>query len=391
MTAFRPLRLLVVAGEVSGDHHAAALFSALRERAPGAAAVGLAGDACAAQGVRLLAHQKDLAVVGFVEALSKVPLARRLIFRLVAAAASEGVDGAVLVDSPDFNLPLARRLAAAGIPVVFYVSPQVWAWRSGRARELARLGRRILVLFRFEKEWYDARGLGGNVTWVGHPLVEEAARELASPAARPASGRRRLVLMPGSRSGEVRRHLPLLRDAALALSAARPDLEVVLVRADSVSGALLRETAGAALDQWTVVSGPHLALLSASDLLLVASGTATLEGALAGIPMVVVYRVHPITYALGRLLVSVKHVAMVNILSDDGSGSRPVPELIQGDATAARIAAAAAPLLDDPASAAEARRGLARAREALGPPGAAARAAAALLAALGRAGAGDPA
>lgn len=393
MTTIRPLRLLVVAGEVSGDQNAAALLSALRERVPDVAAAGLGGDACAAQGVRLLAHQKDLAVVGLVEALSKVRFARRLIRELLATATATGgvVDGAVLVDSPDLNLPLARRLTAAGIPVIFYVSPQVWAWRSDRAKELGRLGRRILVLFAFEKAWYDARGLGGNVTWVGHPLVDEAARELAVPAARPASGRRRLVLMPGSREGEVRRILPLLRDAALRLSAARPDLDVVLVRADSISDELLRESAGEAPARWTVVSGPHLSLLAASDLLLVASGTATLEGALAGIPMVVVYRVNPITYALGRRLVKVDHVAMANILSDDGSGTRAVPELIQGDATGERIAAEAATLLDDPVRAAEARRRLARGREALGPPGAAGRAAAELLIALGRGGTGEAA
>jgi lipid-A-disaccharide synthase len=391
VTARRPLRLLVAAGEVSGDRHAAALLAALREREPEVRAAGLGGDACAGLGVRLVAHQKDLAVVGLVEALSKVRLARRLIRRLVATAAADGVDAAVLVDSPDFNLPLARRLAAAGVPVVFYTSPQVWAWRSGRARELARLGRRILVLFRFEKAWYAARGLGENVTWVGHPLVDEAARELALPVPRAPSGRRRLVLMPGSRAGEVRRHLPLLAGAAAALSTARPDLDVVLVRADSISDALLRESAGEALDRWTVVSGPHLSLLAASDLLLVASGTATLEGTLAGVPMVVVYRVHPITYALGRFLVNVDHVAMANILSDDGSGARAVPELIQRDATASRIVSEASAILDDPARAAEARRRRARGREALGRPGAAGRAADALLTALGRGGAGEAA
>jgi lipid-A-disaccharide synthase len=166
---------------------------------------------------------------------------------------------------------------------------------------------------------------------------------------------------------------------------------VVLVKADSISDALIRESSGEALAGWTVVSGAHLALLAASDLLLVASGTATLEGTLAGLPMVVVYRVNPITYALGRFLVKVDHVAMANILSDDGSGARAVPELIQGDATAPRIASEAAAILDDPARASEVIRRLARGRDALGPPGAAGRAADALLSALGRGGAGESA
>jgi lipid-A-disaccharide synthase len=381
-----PRRLLVSAGEVSGDQHLAALLSALRLRLPGLSAVGLAGDASASAGVRLLAHQRDLAVVGLVEALGKIPIARRLIRMLVEAAIRERVDAAVLVDAPDFNLPLARRLAKAGIPVVFYVSPQVWAWRSGRAKTLALLGTRILVLFEFEKEWYEARGLGATVEWVGHPLVDRAAAELpARPEAR-GSGAARIVLMPGSREGEIRRLLPLLRDAVARLRDSRPDLKVALVRADSVPDSLLREVAGEALDSWTVISGPHLALVAAADVLLVASGTATLEGVLAGIPMVVVYRVHPITYALGRLLVKVPHVAMANIVSDDGSGVRAVPELIQREATPERVAAEAAAFLDDPGRAAEARSRLARGRERLGPPGAASRAAAEIFRVLGAAG-----
>ena len=383
MTA--PLKLLVSAGEVSGDQHAAALLEALEKRIDGVSALGLAGDGCAARGMKLLAHQKDLAVVGLVEAVGKIRLARRLVRDLADAARRERVDGAVLVDAPDFNLPLARRLHGAGIPVVFYVSPQVWAWRPGRAASIARIGRRVLVLFGFEKEWYDRRGLGATVEWVGHPLVDQAEAELAGAApTRPA--RRRIVLMPGSRDGEVRRLLPAMAHAVAILAKSHPEADVVLVRADSVTETLLREASGGAIDGWTVVAGPHLALLAAADVLLVASGTATVEGLLAGVPMVVVYRVHPITYALARLLVKVKHAAMANIVSDDGSGGRAVPELIQTDVTPERIAAEAAGFLDDPGKAAAARRRLAGGRSRLGPPGAADRAAGALLIALGRTG-----
>lgn len=384
MTA--PLKLLVSAGEVSGDQHAAALLEALGQRVGGLSALGIGGDGCAGHGVRLLAHQSDLAVVGFVEALGKIRLARRLIGEMVDAAVRERVDVALLVDSPDFNLPLARRLYRAGIPVVFYVSPQVWAWRPRRAEEIARIGRRLLVLFDFEKRWYDGRGLGATVEWVGHPLVDRAAAELGGRPAEARPGRRRAVLMPGSREGEVRRLLPLMKGAVELLRKVHPDVEITLVRADSVPEALLREVAGPALDGWTVVSGPQLALLGASDVLIVASGTATVEGLLARIPMVVVYRVNPITYALARLLVKVEHAAMANIVSDDGSGVRAVPELIQGDATSERIAAEAGAFLDDPARAEEARRRLAEGCRRLGPPGAAGRAADALLAALGRRG-----
>ncbi len=380
------MRLLLSAGEVSGDQHGAALLAALKERLPALEALGLGGDRCAAGGMRLLAHQKDLAIIGVVEALAKIRLARRLIRELTAAATREKVDAAVLIDSPDFHLPLARRLVMAGIPVVFYVSPQVWAWRSGRAKTLARLGRGVLTLFRFEKRWYDARGLGERVTWVGHPLVDEAARELATPAPPAPEGRRRIVLMPGSRAGEIRKILPLLREAAAILTARRSDLDIVLVKADSVPESLLREIAGEALGGWTIVSGPHLALLAASDVLVVASGTATVEGLLAGIPMVVVYRVATISYILGKLLVKVPNVAMANILSDPGDGSQTVPELIQRAASPKRIAAEVVRFLSDPARAAEARRRLALGREDLGPPGASSRTADAVLALIGEGG-----
>jgi lipid-A-disaccharide synthase len=377
------VRILLSAGEVSGDQHGAALLAALKERLPALEALGLGGDRCAATGMRLLAHQKDLAIIGVVEALAKIRFARRLIRELTTAATREKVDAAILIDSPDFHLPLARRLAKAGIPVVFYVSPQVWAWRSGRAKTIARLGRGVLTLFRFEKQWYDARGLGERVTWVGHPLVDEAARELATPAPPAPEGRRRIVLMPGSRAGEIRKLLPLLSEAAAILTTRRSDLDIVLVKADSVPESLLREIAGEALAGWTIVSGPHLALLAASDVLVVASGTATVEGLLAGIPMVVVYRVATISYILGKLLVKVPNVAMANILSDPGDGSQTVPELIQRDATPERIAAEVVRFLSDPARTAEARRRLALGREDLGPPGAPGRTADAVLALVG--------
>ena len=385
------MKLLVVAGEVSGDQHASALLAALKERVPALESFGVGGEGCRREGMHLLAHQKDLAVVGLVEALAKLRFARRLIASLAAEGSRQKADAAILIDSPDFNLPLSRRLAKAGIPVIFYVSPQVWAWRSSRAKTIARLGHAILVLFRFEKRWWDARGLGEKVTWVGHPLVDRAAEELARPAEPPPEGARRVVLMPGSRPGEIRRNLPVLTEAVRLLRKRRSDLEIILVQAESIPADLLRETAGQDFDSWRVVTGPHLALLAASDVVLVASGTATVEGLLANVPMVVVYRVHPLTFWLARRLVKVPWVAMANLVSDDGSGASTVPELLQGDATPERIAAEAAAYLDDPARAARTRARLARGLEELGPPGAPGRTAEAVLAALRPAVLGNPA
>ena len=379
-----PLKLLVVAGEVSGDQHASALLAALRSRVPSLDVFGVGGEGMKAAGARLLAHQKDLAIIGLVEAFSKIRFARRLIHALVAEGVREKADAAVLIDSPDFNLPLARRLAKAGVPVVFYVSPQVWAWRKRRAKTIARIGRAVLVLFGFEKRWYDARGLGSNVTWVGHPLVDAAARELAAPATPPGGHARRVVLMPGSRKGEVESILPVLRDAVKILRSKEGDLEVVLVQADSIPRALLEQIVGESLAAWRIVSGEHLSILRDSDVLLVASGTATVEGLLARVPMVVVYKVHPISYWIGKRVVKVAHVAMANIVSDDGSGARTVPELLQGEATPENVAREAARFLEDPALSAATREKLGRGAADLGPPGAAERTAEALLAALGQ-------
>lgn len=383
------MRLLVVAGEVSGDQHASALLAELRRLDPSLTSVGVGGDGCLAAGTRLVAHQKDLAVVGIVEALAKVRFARRLAGRLVEAAVSEAVDAAVLIDSPDFNLPLARKLSRRGVPVVFYVSPQVWAWRSRRARKIVARGRGLLVLFRFEKRWYDDRGLGEKVSWVGHPLVDAAARELSEPGPRPAPGRRRVVVMPGSRRGEIERLLPPMRDGLLRLLARRSDVDVVLVRADSVPDGLLREIGGPAVDSWQVVSGPHLALLAVSDVLLVASGTATVEGLLARVPMVVVYRVARISYWIGKAVVRVPWIAMANLLTRRDGAGPAVPELVQDDATPERIASEVEAFLDRPELSARCRERLAEGAGELGEPGAARRAASALLAALGRASAGE--
>jgi lipid-A-disaccharide synthase len=376
------VNILLVAGEVSGDQHAGALLEALRRQEPVLSVYGVGGERSVAAGMRLVAHQKDLAVVGVIEAIGKIRFARKLIAVLVEEASRSTTDAAILIDSPDFNIPLAKRLVAKGVPVFFFVSPQVWAWRSGRARTIARLGTRILVLFGFEKRWYDERGLGENVVFVGHPLVDDAARELSRPFPPPAAGRRRVVLMPGSREGEIRRILPLFRDAVALLVRRRKDLEIVLIKADSVSESLLQEMAGPALSEWSIRQGPHLSLLAASDLLLVASGTATIEGVLARIPMVVVYRLNVLSFLLGKLLIKVKNVAMANILSDDGSGRRVVPELIQGKATPFRIAAEAEMFLDDPQRAAVVREALSRGATDLGPGGAPERAAAAILSSL---------
>ena len=360
-------------------------------RVPALEAFGVGGDGCQLAGMRLLAHQKDLAVVGLVEALAKLRFARRLIGSLAAEAVRQKADGAVLIDSPDFNLRLAKRLFRAGIPVVFYVSPQVWAWRSSRAETIAALGRAVLVLFRFEKRWWDARGLGAKVTWVGHPLVDRAAEELATPAPPPPAGARRVVLMPGSRAGEIRRNLPVLRDAVRLLRKRHPDLEIVLVRADSIPADLPRDVAGpgrrfVARGHGPAPRAPRRVGRRPRRVRNRDRGGASRErpdGRRLPRPSAdVLARAPPREGAFRR---------------DGESRERrrlrkgTVPELVQGDATPERVAAEAAAYLDDPARSAATRARLARGLEELGPPGAPGRTADALVAALAAAAPEGPA
>jgi lipid-A-disaccharide synthase len=321
-------------------------------------------------------------VVGLVEAIAKLRFARRLIKNLVAEAKRRGARGAILTDSPDFNLPLARKLHKAGIPVIFYVSPQVWAWRSRRAKKLYNRGKAILALFEFEKRWYEARGFGDKVHWVGHPLVDTALSELGGDSCVEPPDHPVLALMPGSRKGEVTSLLPMMTEAARRLKKRHANLEVVLVKADSITEELIDAASSGEFRSWRVVSGAHFSELLRADVLLVASGTATLEGLLAHVPMVVLYRVHPLTFFLAKRLVRVAHIAMANIIADPGTGERTVPELVQKDATPDRVTAEAERFLTDPATATRTRLRLKEASAGLGPPGAASRTADAILTAL---------
>jgi len=372
-------KILVSCGEPSGDLYGAELVRCLQERLPDLQGFGLGGDRLEAQGVRLLAHVRDLAVVGILEVLSHLRDLRAIFRRVLAQVDRERPDVAVLVDYPDFNLRLARALRRRGVPVVYYVSPQVWAWRRGRLRTIRDTVARMLVIFPFEESLY--REAGVPVSFVGHPLVD-LVRPLADP--RPfieAHGldpeRPIVALLPGSRPKEAAYNLPPLAAAVPLIRAARPDAQFLLALAPSLEPSVV-EGPLRGLDV-PVVKDQTAAALSAASLALVASGTATVETALIGTPMVVVYRVSPLTYALGRRLLQVPHFAMVNLIA----GRSVVPELEQRDFTPERVAAEALRLLSGDGSAQAMRGELARVRELLGGPGASARAAAAVAEVLG--------
>ncbi len=384
-------RVLVVAGEASGDALGGGLVAAYRAAGGRAAFVGMGGPAMRAAGVDVRVEAATMAVMGAVEVLTHLPTiyrAYRTLVRLLDAA-----DLVVLIDYPDFNFLLARAARRRGVPVFYYVSPQLWAWRAGRVKTLRERVDHLAVILPFEAPFYEAHGV--PVTYVGHPLID---------APRPAEGRaatRRalgldpalpaVALLPGSRRFEVTSLLPVLLAAAGRLAserarAGRPKLQFVLPLASTVPRTLVEPFLAGSPVPVTLVEGTSVAgegaaarALAAADVACLASGTATLEAALAGIPMVVVYKVRPMTYALGRLLVRVPSIALVNIIA----GRRLVPELIQGAATPEAVAREAAALLDAPARRAGVEAGLAEVRSWLGPPGASSRAAAILRRMLG--------
>jgi len=371
MPAPRPPRILISSGEPSGDLYGALLLRELKELVPPFEAFGLGGDELAAQGSRLIAHVRDLAVVGLLEVLRHLPRLKRILGDVMADVDRHPPDLAVLIDYAGFHLRLAQALRRRGVPIVYYVSPQVWAWRRGRLRTIRETVSRMLVLFPFEPAVYEQAGI--PVTFVGHPLVDRLAPVADRAAARAALGldatRPLVVLLPGSRPQEVRYNLPPLAGAASILAARRPDLRFALAAAPGLDAQWLRSRVPGA--PMTVLQGRTSALLAAADLGLVASGTATVEAALVGTPMIVVYRLSPITYALGKPFVHVPHYAMVNLIAE----RRLVPEIIQGEFTPERVADEALRLLDDPAALDVIREGLATVRRRLGEPGASRRAA----------------
>jgi len=367
--------LMLVAGEASGDLHGATLSGALRNHAPGWRLVGMGGSRMAHAGVELLANPADRAVVGASEAVSRLPHLYRAFRVLCRALKAERPRVLVLIDFPEFNLRLARAARRLEIPVVYFIPPQVWAWRPGRARLLARLASRILAVFPFEPPIYEAAG--GRVEFVGHPLVDLLPNGLSREGARHDLGVPRdatlVGLLPGSRREEVERLLPPMAEAARRIRERVPDARFLASPASTVDPRLVeRLLRGAPLE---LVRGRTYEVMAAADLLLVASGTATLEAALIGTPMVVCYRVSRLSGLIGRLLIRVPWVSLANIVSGRGV----VPELLQGDATAARLAEEAVSLLKDRDRLRAQRLAFDELRGALGTPGVAERAARRIL------------
>ena len=355
-----PPTIFLAAGEPSGDLHGAAVAGALLRRWPGARLLGLAGPRMQAAGVEPIAEFDRLAVMGFVEVLRHLPFFTGLLRRSVRALDEEDVDLVLPIDYPGFNLRLAQRASAAGIPVLYYIAPQVWAWHRSRAARLASIADRLAVILPFEPEVF--REYGADVHFVGHPLVdrdaeaEERGRFAESLGLDPA--RRILAIFPGSRVQEVERHLEIFVRAAERVVEARWHVQPVVARSTDVPGAAYRACP-------FPVTTDGRSLLMHAHAALVKSGTTTLETALAGVPMVIAYRTHPVTFWLARRLVRVEHVGLANLVA----GRRIAPELLQDEATPGSLAAALLPLIDEGPARTAALEGVRQVGESLKPVG----------------------
>ncbi|HEY8184670.1 MAG TPA: lipid-A-disaccharide synthase [Pyrinomonadaceae bacterium] len=382
-------RLMIVAGEASGDAHAAALVHALRRTAPQAKLdfFGATGPLLRAAGVDSIVHSDDLAILGLLEIGGALPKFWRAYQFLKRAAIERKPDAVILIDWPDFNLKLARAFHRRGLKVIYYVSPQLWAWRSYRARNIRRDVDLLLSILPFEKDWYADRGID-HVEFVGHPLAGEVrARINRAEFCREARLDARLPiisLLPGSRRKEVERILPPMLEAAALISVRRPEVQFVIAVAPSRSSDEIRDIVRAQRATplplpscLHIVSGQSREALAAADVAAIASGTATLEAALLGTPMVIVYKESEINWqTLGRLITT-DHYGLVNLVA----GERVATELMQDDLNGDRLATELLLLLDEKRNE-EVRQRLGEVAQELGEGGASQRAAESILTAL---------
>lgn len=363
-------RFLIVAGEASGDAHAARLLTALGGLGP-CRARGVAGPALLAAGASRVVPMEDLAVLGFSGVVARLPRIWSVYRRLLAEARSFRPHAAVLVDSPGFNFHLGPALRRLGVPVFYYIAPQVWAWHPERAARMARWVERLAVIFPFEEALF--RQAGVRARFVGHPLLEGLDPEVDGAGFRAEIGAAPdapiLGLLPGSRPQELRAHAPVMAGAARRLRASRRGLAVVLALAPGLEREARRLCS--ALEGVRVVTGRTRAVQAHATCCAVASGTATLETALFGTPEVIVYRTGRLNYEIARRMVTLARIGLPNIVV----GEEVAPELLQGDLNVERLAATLAPWLDDPGARGRQCARLAAVRARLGGPGAARRAA----------------
>lgn len=373
---------MISAGEASGDTHAAHALTALRADGVAFTAFGMGAGSLMAAGTELIVDCRDLAVIGIVDVLINYPKFLKRLRKLRDAMRERHPDLLIIVDYPDFNLKLAETACELGIPVLFYISPQVWAWRAGRIDRIGSLVTHMAVLFPFEVDVYAQAGI--PVSHVGHPLVDDAhspydrdgaRRHLGLPSSDDGAAGAAyplVTLLPGSRNGEIRRHLPVMLESARLLSRHQPDCRFLLPLAPTLERALVEAMIADAGVSVTLVEGQTCNGMRAADVVLTSSGTATLETALIGTPMVILYIVAPLNHAIMSRMIRIPDIGLVNIVA----GSRIVPEFVQKAATPEALTAALQRLLSDEAYRSNMREALTDVRTTMGEGGASRRVAA---------------
>src|SRR6056297_220827 len=342
-----PKCIAIIAGETSGDFHGAHLVRAMRKKDEHMFFCGIGGERLKAAGVRLLMDSHELSVVGITEVISKIPKVLSGISAIKKIFNGLRPDLIILIDFPDFNLHIAKLAKNQGVPVLYYISPQIWAWRSGRIRKIRQYVDQMAVILPFEADYYRRRNV--PATFVGHPLLDYYQEPVAAKSEEEKTG---IIvgLLPGSRWGEIEKNLPVMLAAATRIRAAvadgLPDIRFQISVAPGIDAewmdAFVRPYASSCPIE--LASGAIQNIFERSDLIIAASGTVTLETAIFGVPMIIMYRISPVSYHLGRALVNVDHIGLVNIIA----GERVVPELIQDAANPSEIARTAAVLLKDP-------------------------------------------
>jgi lipid-A-disaccharide synthase len=365
--------IMIVAGEASGDMHGANLVREMLRIDPALNFYGIGGKKLREEGVKLLANASDMAVVGLTEVISKLGSILKIMGMMKRSLDERRPDLVILIDYPDFNLPLANAAKKRGIKIFYYISPQVWAWRKGRIGQIKKTVDKMAVILPFEVDTYGQEGF--TVNYVGHPLLDMVKLNYSKQESRKkfglAENKITIGILPGSRLSEVGKLMPELLRASEILAQKMPEVQFVLPLADTLEEKIITKIISGFNVKVKIISGNTYDVISCADLALVASGTATLETALLGIPMVIVYKISLLSYLIGRLIVDVKNIGLVNIIA----GKTIVPELIQGDACGKRIAVEALAILTNEEKKQEMIKELMAIRARLGEPGAAIRAA----------------
>lgn len=358
--------VMIIAGEASGDLHGAKLVQAMRQREPSLFFCGIGSLALKRAGVRVLVDASELSVVGITEAIAKIPILLKGIGIAKKLLKSLRPDLLILIDFPDFNLHLAATAKKLGIPVLYYISPQIWAWRRGRVNKIRKLVDHVAVILPFEEAFYKTCGI--PVTFVGHPLLDLDLSGAGTVTGNGEPDRLVIGLLPGSRDKEITRHLPLMMDASRILSERFNDIQFIVSHAPSVKKnhieAIIQDYHGNT--DFNVIDDPVGNIFRQCKLVVAASGTVTLEAAISGTPLVIVYKVSPISYWLGKILIRVKHIGLANLIA----GREVVPELLQKAATSMNIADTVSKMLSDEAGLTRLKNDLYGIKAALGSPGA---------------------